>query len=546
MSLQSVKTAPSEYEQAAQIVRDVLWSSRDNVNFIHELYRQAFLLNFDHIVAIRKTIAMYKDIIQKSGSDMPPYMLEPVADDVARSDDGADAMRPPRLRNDSYLGAIHKENLLVRAGLQNVLQLFMTHAGNVFLLEVNPHLTTSLEEQTDACKRVLNIYRYMVMHTGMDSETWEQLLVVLLQVTSLVLGENPPNPPKKKVSTLGGKLAPAIFQTLIVTWIKANLNVMISRELWDRFLHVLTSLTNWEELITEWSKTLETLTRVLARQVYNLDLTNLPLDRLSEQKSKRRPRVTSKTENSNQMVSTESHPHQVERQDSSAPEETVVVKAPKPGLSRSYSETNLTKRRMPHRRALSLDNLRQQIDTESVDRTRTPSPAPSSGLESTSIKDAPIPLDVLSGDNHPQDISGENRGVVCGGSVRGWLPDVAVILWRRMLGALGDVNEIADPHLHSQVFEYLVKLVDTLIKIKANQGVSTDNVSTPSPPELVPPLTLIVPWCFGALNLSSAYDSGKINALRLLCIVTINCDPHHRSYLPHFYRSLHLGKEITK
>lgn len=38
----------------------------------------------------------------------------------------------------------------------------------------------------------------------------------------------------------------------------------------------------------EWFKTMETLTRVLARQVYNLDLNDLPLDRLSEQKAKRR------------------------------------------------------------------------------------------------------------------------------------------------------------------------------------------------------------------------------------------------------------------
>lgn len=78
--------------------------------------------------------------------------------------------------------------------------------------------------------------------------------MVLLQITSLVLGET--SSTKKKTSTLGGKLAPAIFQTLIVTWIKANLNVMISRELWDKFLHVLTSLTNWEELIKEWAVSL--------------------------------------------------------------------------------------------------------------------------------------------------------------------------------------------------------------------------------------------------------------------------------------------------
>lgn len=43
------------------------------------------------------------------------------------------------------------------------------------------------------------------------------------------------------------------FQTLIVTWIKANLNVIISTSLWDQFLSVLTSLTQWEELIREWA-----------------------------------------------------------------------------------------------------------------------------------------------------------------------------------------------------------------------------------------------------------------------------------------------------
>jgi hypothetical protein len=37
-----------------------------------------------------------------------------------------------------------------------------------------------------------------------------------------------------------------------------------------------------------FQKTLETLTRVLARHVYNLDLNDLPLDRLTEQKAKKR------------------------------------------------------------------------------------------------------------------------------------------------------------------------------------------------------------------------------------------------------------------
>lgn len=41
-----------------------------------------------------------------------------------------------------------------------------------------------------------------------------------------------------------------------MTWIKANLNVVISAKLWDEFLAVLSSLTAWEELIREWAVSL--------------------------------------------------------------------------------------------------------------------------------------------------------------------------------------------------------------------------------------------------------------------------------------------------
>lgn len=86
---------------------------------------------------------------------------------------------------------------------------------------------------------------------------------------------------------LGCCLFLCCVQTLIVAWIKGNLNVYISRDLWDDLLAVLSSLTCWEELVTEWSLTMETLTKVLARHLYSLDLNELPLDKLSEQKQKK-------------------------------------------------------------------------------------------------------------------------------------------------------------------------------------------------------------------------------------------------------------------
>ena len=49
--------------------------------------------------------------------------------------------------------------------------------------------------------------------------------------------------------------------------------------------------------------------------------------------------------------------------------------------------------------------------------------------------------------------SSTSKSVMSGGSIKGWLPDVAVVLWRRMLGALGNINLIADPVIHAQIYK---------------------------------------------------------------------------------------------
>lgn len=84
--------------------------------------------------------------------------------------------------------------------------------------------------------------------------------------------------------------SPLYRQTIIVAWIRANLYVYISRNLWDELLAVLSSLTCWEELVTEWAAIMDSLTTVLARSVYGLDMANLPLDKLSEQKEMKQRR----------------------------------------------------------------------------------------------------------------------------------------------------------------------------------------------------------------------------------------------------------------
>ncbi|XP_029982775.1 LOW QUALITY PROTEIN: ral GTPase-activating protein subunit alpha-1 [Sphaeramia orbicularis] len=288
-----------------EVVRRVLTCSRTNVNFITEIFRQAFLLPMCEAAAMRKVVRVYQEWI--SMEDKPVFMKEPEEGPypiaTANSLDTGSQLGD---KEDEGMNKVVDGELLeysVHAGVQTTLQVFITHSSNVFLLEPANDIKILLEEHVDMCKRVLNIYRSLVMHETMDQKTWEQILLVLLRVTESVM-KRPPSimPPGKKNNTLSGRLAGPIFQTLIVAWIKGNLNVYISRELWDDLLSVLSSLTCWEELVTEWSLTMETLTKVLARNLYSVDLNELPLDKLSEQKQKKHKGKGISSEGQRQVV----------------------------------------------------------------------------------------------------------------------------------------------------------------------------------------------------------------------------------------------------
>ncbi|CAL1547567.1 unnamed protein product [Lymnaea stagnalis] len=723
-----------------QIVRAVLYCTRENVNTVHECFRQALLQSFRHTNAIRKVIGVYKDWFQNQ-DERPVFMMEPASNepnlgaavgpngldsgersefchgslsDIVEEDrnsfddspsasalslqhlnapsENEDGARISYLRNRSYLGAVQDladlgddKSKDVRAGLQRILQVFITNAANIFLLEAEDD--AQLQNQVELCKRVLNIYRHVVMNIELNHQTWEQMLKVLLRITSGVLKRNPP--PERSL-TLGGRLAQPIFQTLIVTWTKANLNVLVTAALWDDFLAVLSALTSWSELIMEWSKTMETLTRVLARQVYGLDLNDLPLERLSEQKEKRRRgkestkgkpstsrNIAGKLEKtfSRGWSGSESQPvNPLRSSTNSAPmpettgsfERGIKYKSdgaggkirpdlskqkslsgePSPAhsrcpssssecLVRSSSEGNIVPdphelleklRASPssveragqlsnsfpyspptaacpntasHGAAMAAEDVEVshitttctaelssmvgphsilgEVSYEDMDKSdehpdrcsRSPSPSsirsksgsrspsPSAMLMSADNKDSPTPdRDSLHIDITGPDDSNVNRGldvsvdsldelksIMAGGKVPGWTPDVAVVLWQRMLGCLGDVNKIEDPDIHATVFDALGDLLDTLCRMSDNLGVTQDNMSSPPPPELIPPLHFFSSWLFECLSLNNRYKRGKLMAYQLICQSMLGRHQvmPSQQLLAQFYLVLHTG-----
>ncbi|KAI1895342.1 hypothetical protein AGOR_G00105310 [Albula goreensis] len=137
----------------------------------------------------------------------------------------------------------------------------------------------------------------------------------------------------------------------------------------------------------------------------------------------------------------------------------------------------------------------------------------------------------------------EDCSVMAGGSLTGWHADVATVMWRRMLGILGDVNSIKDPEIHAQVFDYLCELWQNLAKIRDNLGISLDNQTSPRPPALIPPLRILTPWLFKATMLTERYKQGKLHAYKLICkIMKRRQDVSPNSdFLTHFYNIMHCG-----
>ncbi|KAF5909698.1 ral GTPase-activating protein subunit alpha-2 isoform X1, partial [Clarias magur] len=300
----SLCSIEEEHRSVYDMVQGILLSTRDNVNFVNEVFHQAFLLPSCEASATRKVIKVYRKWILQ---EKPFFMAEPEKTD--HDEETEEAQQPVETDTTHHAQEIHghkrssswgrtysfssaisrgclteQQNHDVKAGIQPTLQVFLTNSSNVFLLEPCHDVPKLLENQVEVCRAVLSIYRHIIMEHNLNRQTWEQMLQVLLRITEAVMKRSQDDQRKDIFSQ---SLASVLFRTIIVAWVRANLCVFISRELWDDLLAVLSSLSHWEELVIEWASIMDSLTIVLARSVYGLDLNNLPLDKLSEQKEKK-------------------------------------------------------------------------------------------------------------------------------------------------------------------------------------------------------------------------------------------------------------------
>uniref|UniRef100_A0A3B4ZU80 Ral GTPase activating protein catalytic alpha subunit 2 n=1 Tax=Stegastes partitus TaxID=144197 RepID=A0A3B4ZU80_9TELE len=732
----SLCSIEEEHRHVYDMVHSILMSTRDNVNFVNEVFHQAFLLPSCEASATRKVIKVYRKWILQ---DKPSFMTEP--DKTAQEDEADDnsgqilstetnSIHAQTLeshghrrssswgRTYSFSSAISRgflteeQNRDVKAGIQPTLQVFLTNSSNVFLLEPCQDVPKLLDNQVEVCKGVLSIYRHMIMEHTMNTQTWEQMLQVLLRITEAVMKRPQEN---QRKDNFADSLASLLFRTIIVAWVRANLCVFISRELWDELLAVLSSLTCWEELVTEWASIMDSLTAVLARSVYGLDMANLPLDKLSEQKEKKQrgrgviqdsqkaaavarsfslswrnqgeqggpgvqepmrirsattsgapgvekarnnvrqkasdveecqlsecggeeelggresplPRSSSTSDITQQLSDTlpaqkreysptscgsdsrmsegrreSNEPPVILIRRSSSPPETECnaeghANYTRPKLrEKSESVSSETSNGYLNEAEVTWQAFDEEADTQSTQSAhmdvtadpqsqgslllshnealagpecafpphsapsyhhhhhqnhyhypQNPPASPALLVHTECPRDCPLDdtmhQSVLHMPHHldSSECLADDVSIIAGGTLTGWHADSAFVLWRRILGILGDVNSIRCPRIHAKVFSYLYELWHKLAKIRDNLGISVDNQSSPPQPAFIPPLRMLASWLFRATMLPAEYKAGKLQAYKLICeMMTRHQDVLPNSdFLVHLYHIMHKG-----
>ncbi|XP_039992453.1 ral GTPase-activating protein subunit alpha-2 isoform X4 [Xiphias gladius] len=669
----SLCSIEEEHRYVYDMVHAILLSTRDNVNFVNEVFHQAFLLPSCEASATRKVIKVYRKWILQ---EKPSFMTEPdTTTQEAEVDDSSEQILSTETnsmhaqteshghrrssswgRTYSFSSAINRgflteeQNRDIKAGIQPTLQVFLTNSSNVFLLEPCQDVAKLLENQVEVCKGVLSIYRHMIMEHTMNTQTWEQMLQVLLRITEAVMKRPQEN---QRKDSFAESLASILFRTIIVAWVRANLCVYISRELWDELLAVLSSLTCWEELVTEWASIMDSLTAVLARSVYGLDMGNLPLDKLSEQKEKKqrgrgviqdsqkaaavarsfslswrnqgdqggpgvqepmriRSATTSgapgveKARNNVRQKASDVEECQLSEcggeeelgggdsplpRSSSTSDITQQLSDTLPAQKREYSPTSCgsDSRTSEGRResneppVILIRRSSSSAETEcnaeghtnyTRPKLREKSESISSETSNGYLNEAEVTwqaydeeADTQSTQSAHMDVTtdpqsqgslllshnealadsseclADDVSIIAGGTLTGWHADSAFVLWRRILGILGDVNSIRCPKIHAKVFSYLYELWHKLAKIRDNLGISVDNQSSPPQPAFIPPLRMLASWLFRATMLPTEYKAGKLQAYKLICeMMTRHQDVLPNSdFLVHLYYIMHKG-----
>ncbi|CAF1045593.1 unnamed protein product [Rotaria sp. Silwood1] len=234
-----------------EIGQNVLLSTQENINFIHEIFRQSYLMSGENGLAASLILRTVNNWIKEKHL-RPVFMLEP--EQRSSSND---------VPNDNHL----------RLGLNRWLQIFITQSFYLFLVRPT---STNDEQQTLTTQHGMNttntiqpeqamrdrslaglvtFYKKLPQRHTPDRSTWDLILRVMLKIVRLSLQDRPTS---------------NINHIYIENTIKVS-SLYVSVELWNNLSDTLSSKVMWPEVIDQWDLSMRALTKDLGRLVYKVE-----------------------------------------------------------------------------------------------------------------------------------------------------------------------------------------------------------------------------------------------------------------------------------
>ncbi|CAM4909308.1 unnamed protein product [Rotaria socialis] len=263
------KNQTSSYQQLAnaigpldshilEIGQNVLLSKQENINFIHEIFRQSYLMSGDNGLAASHILRTVNNWIKEQHL-RPAFMLEP--EQRSASND---------VPSDNH----------IRLGLNRWLQIFITQSFYLFLVRptsINDEQqamtgqhginTTNILQPEQAMRErshagLVTFYKKLPQRHTPDRTTWDLILRVMLKIVRLSLPDRPsPNTNHIYIENA--------IKTLLFLFQSASLYVSV--ELWNSLSDTLSSKATWSEVIDQWDVSMRALTKDLGRLVYNVE-----------------------------------------------------------------------------------------------------------------------------------------------------------------------------------------------------------------------------------------------------------------------------------
>ncbi|KAL1234592.1 putative Rho GTPase-activating protein [Trichinella pseudospiralis] len=404
--------------------------------------------------------------------------------------------------------------------------------------------------------RILSLFKYLACTFGsqLNRDTWHFLLQALLRVVNSVL---PVDREQQDVERrwISSEISAQVYQTLLVTWVFASLNVSLALTLWDQLLKTCVERADRPELVIEWGKVLESVTRALGVELYAVDCAQerpssgrswrrgrRPAEPVTAVTSVQRPLRLSAGGAGRQPAIDPTHgPGAVQSRAEPSPVDcsaiVVELKSQKrifqveshtTGNDGQPQQQQQTVEQSAAKAAAVIDHSDEQADCAAAGVANSEGACifftdddmlvestimvgddgQSDGIEVVEVEEQEE-------EEEEEEFGEEPDCLTLPTSVPSEdadRPEALFVVWRRLLSCLGDVNRIDNPEAHLRVLEVLASVIGQLVKI--DDGQPATNGAAPRPP-----VHMFVGWLNDCLFLPDRYAESRICAARLYCTV---------------------------